>query len=133
MRNWPIASGVVCATGPGVAPVPQSARTRCIATQDYFGGGAWTAARACNMPYRNAPHNPRHRAIVTRRTRRPAKYGRTRLRYSILTASIFMHQNVTRAPPPPPLTLHSILKLKQFCNRCSHLCFRKRPSARFQN
>lgn len=74
VRNWPIACGSAFAQR---ALEWRPFRSPRVATRDYFGGGAWTAARTCNMPYRNAAHNPRHCDTRPVRGRRPpAKYGR---------------------------------------------------------
>lgn len=74
VRNWPIACGSAFAQQ---ALEWRPFRSPHVATRDYFGGGAWTAARTCNMPYRNAAHNPRHCDTAVRGRRPPAKYGRS--------------------------------------------------------
>ena len=81
VRNWPIACGSAFAQR---ALEWRPFRSPRVATRDYFGGGAWTAARTCNMPYRNGAHNPRH--CDTRRCADAARLPNTaapQLRYSI--------------------------------------------------
>lgn len=135
VRNWPIAYGRAFAQR---ALEWRPFRSPRVATRDYFGGGAWTAARTCNMPYRNAAHNPCH--CDTRPGAHAARLPNTGVArcYSI---SLLQHPAAGLNPRPTrdascvvtargrrgapsarllTLSLHSILKLKQFCNRCSH-------------